>query len=123
MPRSLRFWGRPNIAVTRGNLSQGIYGGRVRDDSAEADLFKLIIHDLSTGHVIRQHRETNYAGQFLKAPRKRPVRTSTLTSPFDDDKPYEGASGGQNSMSSVHNASKQRSSPATSNSIQREWIS
>ncbi len=78
-----------NPGSARWEMWQGIYGSRVRDDSAEADLFKLIIHDLSTGHVIRQHRETNYAGQFLKAARKRPVRSTTLTSPFDDDKPYE----------------------------------
>jgi hypothetical protein len=78
-----------NPGSTRWEMWHGIYGSRVRDDSAEADLFKLIVHDLSTGHVIRQHRETNYAGQFLKAPRKRPVRSTTLTSPFDDDKPYE----------------------------------
>jgi hypothetical protein len=69
---------------------QGIYGNRVRDNSAEADLFKLIIHDLSTGHVVRQHRETNYVGQFIKTPqRKRPLSSGTLTSAFDDDKPYE----------------------------------
>jgi len=78
-----------NRGCTRLEMWQGIYGGRVRDDSAEADLFKLIVHDLSTGHVMRQHRETNYAGQFIKTQRRRPTPTATLTSPFDDDKPYE----------------------------------
>jgi hypothetical protein len=78
-----------NRGCTRGEMWQGIYGSRVRDDSAEADLFRLIVHDLSTGRVMRQHRETNYAGQFLKAPRRKPAPSATLTSAFDDDKPYE----------------------------------
>jgi hypothetical protein len=79
-----------NRGCTRLEMWQGIYGNRVRDNSAEADLFKLIIHDLSTGHVVRQHRETNYAGQFIKTQqKKRPVSSGTLTSAFDDDKPYE----------------------------------
>jgi hypothetical protein len=79
-----------NRGCTRLEMWQGIYGNRVRDNSAEADLFKLIVHDLSTGHVVRQHRETNYAGQFIKTQqRKRPVSSGTLTSAFDDDKPYE----------------------------------
>ena len=78
-----------NQGCTRLEMWQGIYGNRVRDDSAEADLFKLIVHDLSTGHVMRQHRETNYAGQFIKTQRRRTTPSTTLTSAFDDDKPYE----------------------------------
>jgi|SRR5579863_638664 len=78
-----------NRGCSRLEMWEGIYGSRVRDDSAEADLFKLIVHDLSTGHVMRQHRETNYAGQFVKPQRRRPRPSTTLTSPFDDDKPYE----------------------------------
>ena len=78
-----------NLGCTRLEMWQGIYGNRVRDDSAEADLFKLIVHDLSTGHVMRQHRETNYAGQFIKTQRKRAMPSTTLTSAFDDDKAYE----------------------------------
>ena len=42
--------------------------------SAEADLFRLLIHDLSVGRVIRQHREKDYHGNFLKAwPKHRQV--------------------------------------------------
>ena len=62
-----------------------------RDDSSEADLFKLLIHDLSLGHVIRQHRPTNYAGEFLRKSTKGP-RTpggGTMKSPFDSEDPYE----------------------------------
>jgi hypothetical protein len=63
----------------------------VREDSAEADLFKLLIHDLSTGHVIRQHRQVDYYGNFIKsAPKKRAGTVSqVMASAFDDEKQYE----------------------------------
>ena len=76
--------------TTRQEIWAAIHGKAVREDSAEADLFKLLIHDLSTGHVIRQHREVDYYGNFVKSPPKRssgpPSRT--MTSAFDDDKRY-----------------------------------
>lgn len=44
-----------------------VYGVPVpRDDSAEADLFRMLIRDLSIGGVIRQPRESDYGGRFLK---------------------------------------------------------
>jgi hypothetical protein len=64
----------------------------VREDSAEADLFKLLVHDLSTGHVIRQHREKDYNGNFIKKEPHRKGRgeaSRAMTSAFDDDKQYE----------------------------------
>lgn len=67
----------------------GVHGERVREDSAEADLFKMLIHDLSTGHVIRQHRERAYDGSFMKAPQRRGVPSATMGTAFDDEKPYE----------------------------------
>ena len=57
-----------NEGSSRAQIWEGLKGRPVRENSAEADLFKLLIHDLSTGHVIRQHRETDGEGQFLKAP-------------------------------------------------------
>jgi len=61
-----------------------------RDTSSEADLFKLLIHDLSLGHVIRQQRHETPAGQFLKTPnRGRGSSSRTMKSPFDADEPYE----------------------------------
>jgi hypothetical protein len=76
---------------TRADIWADVHGGHVREDSAEADLFKLIISDLSLGRVIRQHRETTHDGHFLtKAPapaRKR--RSPVMASAFDDGKPYE----------------------------------
>src|SRR5207302_1338746 len=63
---------------------------RVAEDSADADVFKLLIRDLSTGGVIRQHRETDYQGNFVKkAPAKKAYASGTLKSAFDDDEQYE----------------------------------
>jgi len=80
-----------NTGCSRAEMWQDIHGEQVREDSAEADLFKLLIHDLSTGHVIRQHREKDYQGNFLKArsqKNRKPV-SRTLASAFDDEKQYE----------------------------------
>lgn len=79
-----------NAGSTRAEIWEQIHGEEVREDSAEADLFKLLIHDLSVGHVIRQHREKDYNGNFIKSPRKRMQRPNLyLKSAFDDDKEYE----------------------------------
>lgn len=80
-----------NPGATRFDIWSDIYGDTPRENSAEADLFKLLIRDLSTGGVIRQARDTNELGQFV---RKRPQRhrnpsmASTMESAFDDTKPY-----------------------------------
>ena len=80
-----------NPGVTRAEIWTGIYGPALpREDSAEADLFKLIIRDLSTGGVLRQERDTNVLGQFV---RKRPAERrggtpSTMESAFENSKPY-----------------------------------
>ena len=59
------------------------------EDSAEADLYKLLIRDLSTGSVIRQHRESNAYGEFVKKPRKKRTSGDTLKSAFDEEESYE----------------------------------
>jgi hypothetical protein len=76
---------------TRADMWAEIHGEEVRETSAEADLFKLIIRDLSTGSVIRQHRDTTQDGRFIARtpPRSRQRRSPVLASAFDDDKPYE----------------------------------
>jgi hypothetical protein len=76
---------------TRADVWDEVHGEEVRENSAEADLFKLIIRDLSTGSVIRQHRDTTHDGQFLapKRARTRQGRSAVMASAFDDDKPYE----------------------------------
>lgn len=83
--------------ITRGAIWRKIGKGRVREDSADADLYKLLFRDLSTGGVIRQHRETDYYGNFIPKALGRPTAkrstgssggTKTLTSAFDDEDQY-----------------------------------
>lgn len=78
-----------NPGVTRYDIWSGLYVNIPREDSAEADLYKLLIRDLSTGGVIRQARETTTDGQFL---RKRPAviksQSRTTESAFENTKPY-----------------------------------
>ena len=78
--------------ISRGEVWRKIGKGRVREDSADADLYKLLFRDLSTGGVIRQHRKTDYQGNFIAKPAAK--RTSgggsrTLISAFDEEEPYE----------------------------------
>jgi hypothetical protein len=79
-----------NPGSTRYDIWAETYGELPREDSAEADLYRLLIRDLSTGGVIRQARDTNEVGQFV---RKRPVRrrgpaATTMESAFEDTKQY-----------------------------------
>ena len=81
-----------NDGVSRGQIWRNLKKPQVREDSAEADLYKLLIRDLSTGGVIRQHRETDYAGNFIKRqtkPVSRGQGSKTMESAFDFDKGYE----------------------------------
>ena len=75
---------------TRFEIWDTIYGELPREDSAEADLFRLLVRDLSTGGVIRQERETNGYGQFLrkKTPRRKGSVPTTLESAFEETKSY-----------------------------------
>lgn len=79
-----------NPGITRYQIWQELNGKRVREDSMEADLFKLLIRDLSMGSVIRQHRPTDYFGNFIKKPTKRKSTSSkALKSAFDDEEQYQ----------------------------------
>lgn len=80
-----------HVGSTRADVWERLGRGDVREDSADADLFKLLIRELSTGGVIRQHRETDYAGNFLAKPRPRhrAAASGTLKSAFDDTEQYE----------------------------------
>lgn len=67
-----------------------------RENSSAADLFRMLIHDLSTGRVIRQERQTNSRGQFLKKPRGSTGPSSDfLKSSFDDRDGHELSELGQ----------------------------
>lgn len=81
--------------ITRYGIWSSLNGADVREDSMEADVFKMLIRDLSMGGVIRQHRETNASGEYLrKTPVKRKTSpygnsSTTYTSAFDDNEYYE----------------------------------
>ena len=93
-----------NPGVTRYEIWQELNGKSVREDSLEADLFKLLIRDLSTGSVIRQHRQTDYYGNFIKKPTKKPTTPSkTMKSAFDDGEGYELTELGQQFVSYTMN--------------------
>jgi hypothetical protein len=77
-------------AITRYEIWTTLYGELPREDSPDADLYRLLIRDLSTGGVIRQERETDSAGHFLRKPRRRRPggMLTTMESAFEDTKPY-----------------------------------
>ena len=78
--------------ITRRQVWQAIGKGIVREDSADADLYKLIYRDLSTGGIIRQHRETDYNGNFIpKQSSRRPSGSGPkpAVSAFDHEEQYE----------------------------------
>lgn len=80
-----------NPGSTRFDIWSDLYGDTPREDSAEADLFKLLIRDLSAGGVIRQERDTNQLGQFVRKQPQRARRGSaptTMESAFEGTKPY-----------------------------------
>ncbi len=77
--------------ITRGEMWTLIKGtARPRENSAEADLFKYLIRDLSIGGVLRQERDTDTAGNFIKKPhRQHRPGTGMMVSAFDDSEGYE----------------------------------
>jgi hypothetical protein len=77
-----------NPACSRYEIWTNLYGAIPREDSAEADLFKFLIRELSTGSVIRQPRDTNEYGQYRKKPAVRRPGLKVLKSAFDDQESY-----------------------------------
>lgn len=77
--------------ISRGKIWGQIGKKNVREDSAEADLYKLLIRDLSTGGIIRQYRQTDYYGHFIKTHKptqKKNSENKTMESAFDMYKQY-----------------------------------
>ena len=77
--------------ISRGEVWRKIGKGKVREDSADADLYKLLFRDLSTGSVVRQHRDTDYYGNFVAKPKKytpKGAGSSTMKSAFDEEEKY-----------------------------------
>lgn len=79
--------------ISRGEVWEKIGQGKVREDSADADLYRLLFRDLSTGGIVRQHKHITGDGRILKdAPQKRPkgyVASREVTSAFDREDKYE----------------------------------
>ena len=78
--------------ITRGGIWRELGKARVAENSADADLYKMLIRDLSMGGVLRQHRETDYYGNFVKkAPAKvaKGQGVKTMISAFDNEEQYE----------------------------------
>lgn len=81
-----------SAGITRGQIWEKIGRGRVQESSADADLYKLLIRDISTGGIIRQHRETDYYGNFVVKKVAKVVntgRSKTMVSAFDNIEQYE----------------------------------
>ncbi len=84
--------------ITRGAVWSKIGKGAVREDSADADLYKLLFRDLSTGGIIRQHRETDRFGNFAPKPTQRSPKGSGPKPPvsaFDKKEGYDLTALGQ----------------------------
>jgi len=78
--------------ITRGEVWRKIGKGSVREYSADADLYKLLFRDLSTGSIIRQSRQVDAWGNFVaKAPQRRPKGSGPKpsVSAFDENEGYE----------------------------------
>lgn len=78
--------------ITRGDIWENLDGEDEedfpREDSSKADLFKLLIIDLSTGLVVRQARATDADGNWERQPARRRTRGGATTSAFDREKEY-----------------------------------
>lgn len=80
-----------NPGPTRYEIWLALYGEPLpRDDSAEADLFRMLISDLTIGRVVRQPRDVDQDGRFRrKVPqRRRSAVPVNLESAFEDTKQY-----------------------------------
>ena len=81
------------LGSTRYAIWMELYAERVREDSAEADLFRLVIHDLSTGRVIgntaRRRRTVNSSRRKLSRSVPKGYASPVFKSSFDDEEQYE----------------------------------
>lgn len=79
--------------ISRGAIWRKLSRPQVREDSADADLYKLLFRDLSMGSIVRQHREKDAYGNFYtKNPAKRTASRGgpkQMKSAFDEEELYE----------------------------------
>ena len=75
--------------ISRHDIWLSIYGGEIpRDDSSEANLYRLLISDLGTGEVISQFKESDNMGRIKIKERGSSSTPGYLKSPFDAADPY-----------------------------------
>ncbi len=78
--------------ISRGEIWDNLGRKKAAENSAEADLYKMLIRDLSVGSVIRQQREVDAYGNFIQK-RRPPSRKSSgpkpMKSAFDYEEKYE----------------------------------
>lgn len=78
-----------NPGISRGAIWDNFHKEKPQENTAEADLYKRLIRDLTLGGVIRQEREVNEEGEFIRQPRARSHSSSgTYESAFEGTKPY-----------------------------------
>lgn len=78
--------------ITRGQIWKKIGRSAVAETSADADLYKLLVRDLTIGGIIRQHREVDYRGNYVAktSQRSKPADgPKTMVSAFDNNERYE----------------------------------
>lgn len=78
--------------ITRGEIWTKIGKGQVREDSADADLYKLLFRDLSTGSIIRQVKPRDHMGNVIPQRREKRPKNSGPKPPvsaFDESEGYE----------------------------------
>lgn len=79
--------------ITRGGIWQKLVRQSVREDSADADLYKLLIRDLSMGGIIRQHVDrAPYSGAPIRQATVNRAKRSGPKPPvsaFDNSETYE----------------------------------
>ena len=77
-----------SAGVSARALGTAMFETLLTDSSAEADLYKVIIHELTTGYVIRQPRQVGAGGQFMRKGRAKKASSAFLKSPFDGTTQY-----------------------------------
>lgn len=84
--RSLKEQGK----ATKFQIWEGMGGERVKDDSAEADVFGCLFNDLNLGHIVRKAGGRDPAtGRRLKATRAPRSSSPLLKSVLDNQTPQE----------------------------------
>lgn len=76
-----------NPGISSYDIATELFSDVPRDDSAKADLFKFLFHELQMTDVMRQPRESDADGRWRRRVAKKTVgsRAKTLKSPFTDD--------------------------------------